>query len=65
MQTTSVVTVPSGYSLPMNSITIEPDTNSVKDKFENKHYEWFWDSNVLFPKYNRDIFGKVLKSYSN
>ena len=65
IQTTTLITVPSGCSLPLNSITIEPDTNSVDNEFENKHYEWFWDSDVLFPKYNSDIFGEVLRSYGN
>ena len=65
IQTTALVTVPSGCSLPLNSITIEPNTNAVDNEFENKHYEWFWDSDVLFPKYNSDIFGEVLRSYGN
>ena len=57
--------MPSGCSLPLNSITIEPDTNSVDNEFENKHYKWFWDSDVLFPKNKSDIFGEVLRSYGN
>ena len=55
IQTTAAVTVPSGCALPLKSITIRPDTNLVDNEFENKHYEWFWDSDVLFPKYNSNI----------
>ena len=39
--------------------------NSVDNEFKNKHYKWFWDSDVLFPKYNSNIFGEVLRTYSN
>ena len=45
--------------------SIKPDTNSADNKFENKHYKWFWNSDVQFTKYNTDIFGEVLRSYSN
>ena len=65
IKTTQVVTVPSGCSLSLNSITIGPDTNSVDNEFEHKHYEWFWDSDVLFPNYNTEIFGEVLREFSN
>jgi hypothetical protein len=37
----------------------------VDNEFEHKHYEWFWDSDVLFPNYNTDIFGEILKDFSN
>ena len=60
IQTTTLFTIPSGCSLPLETITIEPVTNSVDNQFESKHYEWFWDSDVLFSKYNSDIFGEVL-----
>ena len=64
-KTISVLPVLSGCLLKLHSITIEPHTNSVDNEFENKHYEWFWDSDVLFPKCNSDIFGEVLRSYGN
>ena len=44
------------YSALRLLFAFEPDTNTVDNEFENKHYLWFWDSDVLFPKYNSDIF---------
>ena len=41
VQTPAVVTLTSGCSLPLNSITIEPDINSVDNEFKTKHYKWF------------------------
>ena len=64
-QTTTAIAVPSGCSLDLHSIFIDPDTNSVDNKFETNHYDWFWDLDVLFPRYITDQFGNILRSYRN
>ena len=61
----NIVTFPSGCSLALHSISIEPDTNSVDNEFETKHHKLFWDSDVPFPNYNNQEFGEVLISFRN
>ena len=44
---------------------IQPDTATTDSDLETIHYEWSWDSNVLFPKYHTESFEAAMIHLQN
>jgi hypothetical protein len=47
----ATITVPPGCQVDLKSLIITPDSATTDSDLETIHYEWSWDSNIMFPRY--------------
>jgi hypothetical protein len=61
----ATITVPPGCHLDLKSHIITPDSATTDSDLETIHYEWSWDSNIMFPKYHTNEFEATLIHLKN
>ena len=65
IRSSATVTVPPGCLVNLKEHVIQPDTATTDSDLETIHYEWSWDSNVLFPTYNTEAFEATMIHLQN
>ena len=48
IRSSATITVPPGCQVNLREHVIQPDTATTDSDLETIHYEWSWDSNMLF-----------------
>jgi hypothetical protein len=56
IRSSSTITIPAGCRITLKSHIIQPDSATTDSDLETIHYEWFYYSNELFPKYHIEQF---------
>ena len=65
IRSSSVITVQPGCQVDLKSHVIQPDSATTDSDLETIHYEWSWDSNVLFPTYHTQEFEATIIHLKN
>ena len=61
----ATITVPPGCQVDLKSHIITPDSATTDSDLETIHYEWSWDSNIMFPKFHTNEFEATLIHLKN
>ena len=57
--------MPPGCQVDLKSHVITPDSATTDSDLETIHYEWSWDSSIMFPRYHTNEFEATLIHLSN